>query len=159
MNKKDALKYQCGNAEHGKVLWAFRVMASPLGVLEDVFLVRINKEHKLQETFIKYFIVGKEGHRGESKSPMVDVWHFEKLMNIDGEPGGNDNFVAKLLEKVFSLGFYVGVNNQRKVDKEPLNEFVRTLSRVAEAHKLNVGPTQQVVRNVYRWAVLLGKNW
>ena len=148
--------------EHGRLVWAFRVIASKFGVVDEALLVRIYSSHVLEADYgdgkvIKYFIV-ERGNKRDHR-PVVNMQYFEKLVAIDGLPLSKGNPVVGIFEKVFTLGFVVGVENKRLADQMPLNEHTRALVGVAEAHKLNLGPTKQVLRNVYRLGVWCGERW
>jgi len=151
--------------EHGRLVWAFRVLASKPGVVDEVLLVRIYKSHPLEANLgdgkvIKYFIVAQRNR--QDHGPVVNMQYFEKLVAIDGLPPSKGNSVVGILEKVFALGFQQRLKvkgESLKVGDETLNEYMRALAEVAEAHKLNLGPTKQVLRNVYRWAVWCGERW
>ena len=147
--------------EHGRLIWAFRVIISKSGVVDEVLLVRIYKSHHLEVNLgdgkvIKYFIV-ERGNNGRGHRPVVDMPYFEKLMAIDGFPNSHGNLVGTIFENVFCLGFVVGVENKRLADMMPLNDHLRALVEVAEAHNLNFGPTKKVLRNIYRLGVWCGE--
>ncbi len=150
--------------EHGRLMWVFRVIASKNGVLYEVLLLRIYNSHMQEENFgdgkiVKYFIVERGNSGRTKKRPAINMQDFEKLMAIDGLSSKHDNLVGAIFEKVFSLGFVVGVENKLLAKRISLNEFTDSLVKIIEAYNFSVHSAKKVLRNIYRCGVWCGERW
>lgn len=162
--------------QHGKLLWAFRVLTRK-NVIEEVLLTQVTHGKLLEEDWdsgrveksfmvAKYFILERGVGGREPKRPVTNNGYFEELVAIDGLPSNckyvdgelcvRNYAVMKIFEKVFTLGLKRCLRSS-DFKEESLNLYIGQLMNVALSNGVKPDKVRKILSNIYKFGFWCGK--